>query len=158
MYKVINHSIEILLDPENNTPYEVESYTLSSRRKVVWDYKSQSWRDKAGNEYTAVSMGKIVGFNRKNTLKEAEKELLRQSPEGKAYVEYNERIGGDRLGLEVPWGYPPSVQNYLDEGHTVTEIYEECIEAGISWEERFSCYVESDPSVCDSYVVEVLWD
>lgn len=157
MYKVINHSIDLLLDPDTKTPYEAESYTLSNRRRVSWDYKSQSWRDKAGNEYTAVSMGQIVGFNRKNTIKEVEKELLRYSPEGKAYIEYNERIGGDPLGLNVPWGYPPCVQEYLDQGHTIEEIYRECIEAGISWEERFSCYIDEDPNGCDSYVV-IHWD
>lgn len=121
-------------------------------------YIDGKWVDTKKREYTAVTMGKIVGFNRKNTLKKIDKQLLSQSPEGRAYVEYNMRIGGDNLGLEVPWGYPPSVQRYLDEGHTVKEIYEECIQLGISWEERFSCYIENDPSVCDSYVVEVHWD
>ena len=67
MYKVIDHSIVILLDPDNNTPYEAESYLLSNGERVIWDYKSQSWRDKAGNEYTEVTNGELIGFNRKNT-------------------------------------------------------------------------------------------
>lgn len=46
MYLVKNHDIELLLDPDTNTPYEAESYTISSRRRVTWDYKSQSWRDR----------------------------------------------------------------------------------------------------------------
>ena len=93
MYLVKNHDIELLLDPDTNTPYEAESYTISSRRRVTWDYKSQSWRDRHNREYTPVRMGKIIGFNMKNTLSKTDKEILSTSPEGKAYVEYNEAIG-----------------------------------------------------------------
>jgi len=157
MLKIINHGIEMLLDPETHTPYETEYYTLSSRRKVVWEYKSQTWKDRHNREYTAVFIGSIVGFNRKNTLSKSDKEILSQSPEGKAYVAYNEKIGGDNIGLNVPWGYPPRIQEYLDKGHTVEEIYRDCIKEGISWEEMFSCYIDSSPDITDCYVVEISW-
>lgn len=160
MYKVINHDVIVQMDQPITipTPYEAESYTLSNRRRVSWDYKSQSWRDRHNQEYYPVKMGKIVGFNKLNTLSQKEKEILSQTPEGKAYVEYNERIGGERLGLNVPWGYPPCVQDYLDQGHTLEELYKECIERGASWEELFSCYIEYDPKIQDELYVEVFWD
>lgn len=141
-----------------NNPIElcIEGYRLENGLEVM--YINGKWMDSKENEYTAVTMGEIVGFNRKNTLTKHDKQILNQSPEGRAFIKYNELIGGDNLGLNVPWGYPPSVQDYLDEGHTIEEIYRECIKAMISWEERFSCYIESDPTVNDSYVVEVLWD
>ena len=84
MYLVKNHDIELLLDPDNSTPYEAESYILTNRQRITWDRKSQSWKDRHGKEYTPVTMGKIVGFNRKNTLSEIDKQLLSITPEGRA--------------------------------------------------------------------------
>lgn len=55
-------------------------------------------------------------------------------------MRYNELIGGERIGLSVPVGYPHEIQCYLEEGHTIAEIYEECIERGITWYELFSLY------------------
>lgn len=132
----------------------VEGYRLMDDTEIM--YINCKWVDVNSNEYTPIKIkGELIGFNKKNTLDKIDKELLKQSPEGKAYVEYNERIGGDKLGLNVPWGYPPRVQRYLDEGHTLEEIYRECIYKGISWEEMFNCYIDNDPTVCDSYVVEL---
>lgn len=143
---------------EAKEPYEAESYILTNRQRITWDHKSQSWRDRHGKEYTPVTMGKIVGFNRKNTLSEIDKQLLSITPEGRAYVEYNERIGGEVIGLEEPWGYPPCISEYLEQGHTLEELYRECIERGVCWEELFSCYIEHDPKCNDNIYVEVLWD
>lgn len=131
----------------------VEGYRLENGVEVM--YIGGKWVDFKENEYTAVTIGELIGFNRKNTLTKANKQILRLSPEGKAYIEYNKRIGGESIGLNVPYGYPSRVQDYLDEGHTIEEIYRECIQRGISWEERFSCYIENDPTVCDSIVVEL---
>lgn len=77
---------------EDNEPIElcVEGYRLDNDVEVM--YIGGKWLDYAENEYTPVTIGKIVGFNCKNTL---DKELLSKSPEGRAYIEYNERIGGD---------------------------------------------------------------
>lgn len=145
MYVVSKRDIQIFLDPDTKEPYEAESYILTNRQRITWDHKSQSWRDRHGKEYTPVTMGKIVGFNRKNTLSEIDKQLLSITPEGRAYVEYNERIGGEVIGLEEPWGYPPCISEYLEQGHTLEELYRECIERGVCWEELFSCYIEHDP-------------
>ena len=50
------------------------------------------------------------------------------------------------------------ISEYLEQGGTIEEIYRDCIERGISWEELLSCYVEKDPNSCDEWYVEVLWD
>ena len=121
MYVVSKRDLHIFLDPDTKEPYEAESYILTNRQRITWDHKSQSWRDRHGKEYTPVTMGKIVGFNRKNTLSEIDKQLLSITPEGRAYVEYNERIGGEVIGLEEPWGYPPCISEYLEQGHTLED-------------------------------------
>lgn len=84
MYVVSKRDIQIFLDPDTKEPYEAESYILTNRQRITWDHKSQSWRDRHGKEYTPVTMGKIVGFNRKNTLSEIDKQLLSITPEGRA--------------------------------------------------------------------------
>lgn len=63
-------------------------------------------------------------------LTEEEKRLL-QSEEEDAYLEYKEKVGGGPLGLTVPFGYPPGVE----ERGGVIAVYKECIEKGVSWEE-----------------------
>ena len=158
MYVVSRKDLQILLDPDTKEPYDVESYILTNRLRISWDCKYHTWKDRYNNEYTPVTMGKIVGFNRKNTLSKVDKQLLNATPEGKAYIEYNEQIGGDAIGLEVPWGYPPCIEDYLDTGHTLEDLYRECIEKGVCWEELFSCYIEHNPKYNDNTYVEVLWD
>lgn len=49
-------------------------------------------------------------------------------------------------------------KEYLEQGHTLEELYRECIERGVCWEELFSCYIEHDPKCNDNIYVEVLWD
>ena len=158
MYIVSREDLYVWLDPDTNIPHEAESYILTNRQRIIWDHKSQSWRDRHNREYYPVRMGKIVGFNRLNTLDTIDKQMMSTTPEGRAYIEYNEKIGGDRIGLEVPWGYPPCIEEYLEQGHTLEGLYRECIERGVSWEELFSCYIEHDPKHNDSTYVEVLWD
>lgn len=58
-------------------------------------------------------------------------ELLKQDEEGKAYLEYYEKIGGEPIGLTVPIGYPEGVQ----EMGGVIPVYKECIKKGVTWEE-----------------------
>lgn len=163
MYKILNPiDLRTYYRSDSGEMLEiwVEGYELVGNIVVVLDPKSGRWENSlSGIRYNPVKIGKeIVGFNAVDILDQVDKEILRNSPEGRAYVEYNERIGGDNLGLNVPWGYPSRVQKYLDEGHTVEEIYRECLRKGISWEEMFSCYIDSSPDIMDSYVVEVFWD
>ncbi len=123
----------------------VEGYKLADDREVM--YLNGKWVDFKDREYTPVTIERIIGFNQKNSLSKVDIKILSSTPEGKAYVEYNKRIGGDILGLEVPNGYPPPVQEYLDKGHTLEELYRECIEAGVSWEERFSWYYRDNNDI-----------
>ena len=50
MYRVVKHFVEFIADPETKEQYERESYALSSRRRVIWDAKSQKWRDRHNRE------------------------------------------------------------------------------------------------------------
>lgn len=58
-------------------------------------------------------------------------EMFNESEEGRKYVEYNEKVGGEPIGLIVPIGYPAGVE----EMGGVIAVYEECIRRGITWEE-----------------------
>jgi hypothetical protein len=53
-----------------------------------------------------------------------------ESEEGRKYLEYNDEVGGEPIGLIVPFGYPDGV----DEMGGVIAVYEECIKQGITWE------------------------
>lgn len=133
-----------------------EGYRLTDGTEIIWE--AGSWLDRNGHEYTSVAIPStdgsrsIIGFVQRDTLSEAEKRLLSKDTEGAAYVRYNKLIGGESVSM--PSGYPTEVQSYLNEGHTVEEIYEECIAAGITWYERFSIYpVEDDPELIE----RVMW-
>lgn len=133
-----------------------DGYRLSDSIEII--YEAGRWLDHKGNEYTSVAIPSIdgsrsiIGFVQRDTLSEAEKRLLSKDTEGAAYVRYNKLIGGESVSM--PSGYPTEVQSYLNEGHTIEEIYEECIAAGITWYERFSIYpVEDDPELIE----RVMW-
>jgi hypothetical protein len=60
-------------------------------------------------------------------------EIYQMFDEGRAYLKYNEIIGGEPLGMTVPYGYPEGVEKYGG----VIGVYQECIKQGITWEELF---------------------
>lgn len=62
-------------------------------------------------------------------LTDKEKKIL-QDDEELAYQEYNKKIGGEPIGLIVPFGYPPGVE----EKGGVIAVYKECIKKGVTWE------------------------
>ena len=53
-----------------------------------------------------------------------------ETEEGRKYLEYNEKVGGEPLRLMVPIGYPHGVE----EMGGVIAVYEECIRQGVTWE------------------------
>lgn len=133
-----------------------DGYRLSDGTEVI--FEADSWLDNKGNEYTSVAIPStdgsrsIIGFVQRDTLSETEKRLLSKDTAGAAYVRYNNLIGGESVSM--PSGYLVEIQSYLDEGHTVEEIYDECIAAGITWYERFSIYpVEDNPELIE----QVMW-
>ena len=143
----------------------LEGYRLSDGSEVLSG--GSGWVDREGHEYSPVYAGntdskaakRILGFVRRDTLDEVDKELLRRDPEGAAYVEYERRVGGERIGLSNPNGYPSRVQAYLDEGGSLEELYRELTELGVTWYEYFSTYpVEpSEGGELDLEYEEVHW-
>ena len=57
--------------------------------------------------------------------------FFNETEEGRKYLEYNDKVGGEPIGLIVPFGYPDGVE----EMGGVIAVYEECIKQGITWEE-----------------------
>lgn len=58
-------------------------------------------------------------------------ENFEMTEEGQKYLEYNDKVGGEPLGLIVPFGYPEGFERY----GSVIAVYDECIKRGITWEE-----------------------
>ena len=54
-----------------------------------------------------------------------------ETEEGRKYLEYNDKVGGEPIGMMVPFGYPEGVE----EKGGVIAVYEECIQKGVTWEE-----------------------
>ena len=69
--------------------------------------------------------------NKKVKLDKIQKELCQMDEEGRAYLQYNEIVGGEPLGLTVPYGYPEGVE----ELGGVIAVYRECIRKQLRWEE-----------------------
>lgn len=67
-------------------------------------------------------------------------ELFRETEEGRKYLEYNEKVGGEPIGLMVPIGYPAGVEKMGG----VIAVYEECIRRGITWEELLDFHIPDD--------------
>ena len=67
-------------------------------------------------------------------------ELFRETEEGRKYLEYNEKVGGEPIGLTIPIGYPAGVE----ERGGVIAVYEECIRRGITWEELLDFHIPDD--------------
>lgn len=76
----------------------------------------------------------------KKELPEYVVEILNETEEGKKYLEYNEKIGGERFGYGV--GMPDIDEKYGGE----IGLYDECIKRGITWEELLN-YPKYDPDV-----------
>lgn len=65
-----------------------------------------------------------------------------ETEEGRKYLEYNDKVGGEPLGLTVPFGHPSGVE----EMGGVIAVYEACIKRGITWEELLG-YAPPDDAV-----------
>lgn len=67
-------------------------------------------------------------------------DMFNETEEGKKYLEYNDKVGGEPLGLIVPFGYPDGFERY----GTVIVVYDECIKRGITWEELLEYHPPDD--------------
>lgn len=65
---------------------------------------------------------------------------FKETEEGRKYLEYNDTVGGEPLGLMVPYGYPDGVE----EMGGVIAVYDECIKRGITWEDLLDFHLPED--------------
>lgn len=70
-------------------------------------------------------------------------EMFQAHEEGRAYLKYNDAVGGDIIGLMVPDGYPRGVEEM---GGPI-KVYEECIRRKITWEELLNFKAVPDDCV-----------
>ena len=69
-----------------------------------------------------------------------EVKLFKETEEGQKYLEYNDKVGGEPIGLIVPFGYPEGVE----EMGGVIAVYEKCIEQGKTWEDLLDFHPPED--------------
>ena len=68
---------------------------------------------------------------------------FRETEEGRKYLEYNDKVGGEPIGLIVPFGYPDGVE----EMGGVIAVYDECIKQGITWEDLLDYHPPKDARI-----------
>ena len=66
--------------------------------------------------------------------------MFNETEEGKKYLEYNDKVGGEPIGLIVPFGYPDGVE----EMGGVIAVYDECIKQKKTWEELLNYHPPED--------------
>ena len=74
---------------------------------------------------------------------ETDLKLFKMDEEGRKYLEYNDKVGGEPIGLTVPFGYPEGVEKMGG----VIAVYDECIKQGITWEELLDYKQPPDDAV-----------
>ena len=60
--------------------------------------------------------------------------------EGRKYLEYNSKVGGEPIGLLIPIGHPYGVE----EMGGVIAVYDECIRRNIKWEDLLDFHPPED--------------
>jgi hypothetical protein len=68
---------------------------------------------------------------------------FKETEEGRKYLEYNDKVGGEPIGLIVPFGYPDGVE----EMGGVIAVYDECIKQGITWEDLLDFHPPEDAEI-----------
>lgn len=63
-----------------------------------------------------------------------------ETEEGRKYLEYNDKIGGEPIGFIIPFGYPKGVE----ELGGVIAVYERCIEQDVTWEDLLDYHPPED--------------
>ena len=63
-----------------------------------------------------------------------------ETEEGRKYLEYNDKVGGEPIGLIIPFGYPDGVE----EMGGVIAVYNECIKQGKTWEDLLNYHPPED--------------
>lgn len=77
---------------------------------------------------------------RKIEYSEEDREFMSLNPQGRAYLEYNDKVGGEPFGLSLGM---PDLE--IDEKYGgIVGMYHECIKQGITWEELLDWNGHSD--------------
>ena len=74
---------------------------------------------------------------------ETDIKLFKMDKEGQKYLEYNDKVGGEPIGLIVPFGYPEGVE----EMGGVIAVYDECIKQGKTWEDLLDYHPPEDVDI-----------
>ncbi len=117
----------------------VEGYVLENGT-VVHDING-TWEDHTGKQYKSVALaGDLAGFTCKQRLSKVDIKLLSESDVGRAYLEYNNTIGGEPFNECLAIGNIDIEEQYGG----IVGLYHECIKQGKTWEELLGTDGECD--------------
>ena len=119
----------------------INVYLLENEEKVEYNQDKEHWEDESGNPCRAVRIGgELAGFSFRAPIDAIDREIYNLTEEGRAYLQYNEVIGGDSFGFTV--GMPVEADPELYGG--IAGMYQECIRREITWEELLQWDGHSD--------------
>lgn len=80
----------------------INVYLLENEEKVEYNQDKEHWEDESGNPCRAVMIGReLAGFSFRTPIDAIDREIYNLTEEGRAYLQYNEVIGGDPFGFTV---------------------------------------------------------
>lgn len=121
--------------------YESGGYFLRNGLKVVYNPGKGHWEDESGNPCRAVMIGdELAGFSFPAPIDDIDKEIYNLTEDGRAYLQYNEVIGGDPFGFTVGMPLEADPEPYGG----IAGMYRECIRREITWEELLQWNGHSD--------------
>ena len=119
----------------------INVYLLENEEKVEYNQDKEHWEDESGNPCRVVRIGgELAGFSFRTPIDDIDREIYNLTEEGRAYLQYNEVIGGDPFGFTV--GMPVEADPELYGG--IAGMYQECIRREITWEEFLQWNGHSD--------------
>lgn len=102
----------------------INVYLLENEEKVEYNQDKEHWEDESGNPCRAVRIGgELAGFSFRAPIDAIDREIYNLTEEGRAYLQYNEVIGGDPFGFTV--GMPVEADPELYGG--IAGMYIKCL-------------------------------
>ena len=119
----------------------INVYLLENEEKVEYNQDKEHWEDESGNPCRVVRIGgELAGFSFRTPIDDIDREIYNLTEEGRAYLQYNEVIGGDPFGFTVGMPLEADPEPYGG----IAGMYQECIRREITWEEFLQWNGHSD--------------
>ena len=118
-----------------------DGYMLEGGSFVQYNDRTKTYEAQGGEQCKPVWIGGILaGFSFPVPVSDEDERIYSITETGKAYLKYNQAVGGDPFGFTT--GMPGSADPQIYGG--IPQMYGECIRRGITWEELLQWDGHSD--------------